>query len=381
MRRLLLFAAVPFALAACADNQPTAPAKLQADDPSASFGLSHGNRGALYLQTNNAAGNAVVVIARDADGTLGDVSMVSTGGLGTGGGLGNQGAVALSENGRHLYVVNAGSDEISIFRVTPFGLQHQGNVPSGGDQPISIALRGNLLYVLNDGTDPNVSGFLVDWFGGLHPLPGSARSLSTAVPDAAQVGISPDRRHLVVTEKATNTIVGWSLNFWGYASNRTLTPSSTATPFGFDFSGRNVLLVSEAAGGAPDASVTSSYRPGPGGWTAVSPSVATTETAACWVVVTPNGKYVYVTNAGSASVSGYRVAHNGAIELLDADGKTGNTGAGPIDAAISGNGRYLYTLDGGAGGISVFRIHADGSLDHLQDTSGLPAGVNGLAAR
>lgn len=380
MRRLFLFVAVPFALAACSDTQPLAPAKVQLEDPSANFGLGR-DGGALYLQTNHAGGNEVAVVQRNADGTLGSVSMVSTGGLGTGGGLGNQGAVVLSENGRHLYVVNAGSDEISIFRVTPFGLQHQGNVASGGDQPISIALRGDLLYVLNDGTDPNVSGFRVDWLGGLHPLPGSARALSTAVPDAAQVGISPDGRHLVVTEKATNLIVGWVLNRWGYAFNRTLTPSASPTPFGFDFSGRNTLLVSEAVGGAPDASVTSSYRPAPGGWTAVSPSVPTTETAACWVVVTPNGKFVYVTNAGSASVSGYRVKHDGEIALLDADGRTGTTGGGPIDAAITGNGRYLYTLNSGASGISAFRIHADGSLEHLEDTAGLPAGANGLAAR
>jgi len=381
MKRLLLFAAVPLAVAACADNQATAPVALQAGDAATTLGYGPGYTGALYIQTNAAAGNEVLVIPRSVDGTLGTVSSVSTGGLGTGAGLGNQGALTLSENGRNLYVVNAGSDEISIFRVTPAGLQLQGSVPSGGDQPISIALRGSLLYVLNDGTDPNVSGFRVDALGGLHALAGSARPLSTAVPDAAQVGISPDGRHLVVTEKATNLIVGWELDLWGYASNRTLTPSSSPTPFGFGFSGRDVLLVSEAVGGAPDASVTSSYRPAPAGWTPVSPSVATTETAACWVVVTPDGKFVYVTNAGSASVSGYRVDHDGAINLLDADGKTGNTTAGPVDAAITGNGRYLYTLNSGGHGISAFRIHADGSLEHLQDTSGLPAGANGLAAR
>jgi len=379
MRRLLILP-LSLAIAACADNSSTAPANLS-DELSLTLGLGHGSAGALYIQTNDAAGNAVLMIPRGADGSLGVPQSVPTGGLGTGGGLGNQGAVALAKDGRTLYVVNAGSDEISVFRVTTRGLEHAGNVASGGDMPISIALQGHLLYVLNDGAAPNVTGFQVDGLGGLHPLAGSTRPLSAAVPDAAQVGISPDGRKLVVTEKATNLIVGWDIAGTGLLVNRTLTPSSSPTPFGFDFGHRNALLVTEAVGGAPDAGVLSSYGAGAGGWTAVSPSVATTETAACWVVVTPNGRYAYVTNTGSASVSGYKVGPDGSLELLDADGKTGDTGATPVDAATSHNGRFLYTLNAGADGISAFRIRADGSLEHIGDTSGLPDRANGLAAR
>lgn len=384
MKRLTLLA-VALVAGACSDQSPTAPVGPVPDEASPTFGhfFDHdrGGPGAVYLQTNNAEGNAVLVFRRHADGSLADPEMVPTNGLGTGGGLGNQGAVVLSESGRFLYVVNAGSDEISAFRVTPGGLHHLGNVASGGDQPISIAVHRGLLYVLNDGAEPNVTGFRVGWFGTLHQLPGSSRPLSADVPDAAQVGISPDGDRLVVTEKATNLIVSWRLSWFGYASNRTLTPSASPTPFGFAFSPRGVLITSEAVGGAPDASVLSSYRATGGGWTAISPSVATTETAACWVVVTPNGKYTYTTNTGSASVSGYAIGHNGSLSLLDADGVTGTTAAGPIDAAITDNGRYLYVLTAGADAISAFRVRSNGSLEHLGDTSGLPDGANGLAAR
>jgi 6-phosphogluconolactonase (cycloisomerase 2 family) len=112
----------------------------------------------------------------------------------------------------------------------------------------------------------------------------------------------------------------------------------------------------------------------------VSPLAATTETAACWVVVTPNGRFVYTTNTGSASVSGYRVGHDGSLQLLDPDGVAATTGAGPIDANISRNGRYLYTLNSGSGSIGAFRIGADGSLTTLGETAGLPVGANGLVA-
>jgi hypothetical protein len=254
-------------------------------------------------------------------------------------------------------------------------------VGSGGDLPISLSVRGDLLYVLNDGAAPNVTGFQVGVDGRLSMIVGSTRPLSADLPDAAQVGISPDGRRLVVTEKATNTIVGWEVTAGGTLVNRTLTPSAGQTPFGFEFASTGALLVSEAFGGAPDASVVSSYLPGAAGWTPVSPLTATTETAACWVAVTPNGRFAYATNTGSGSVSGFAVGRDGTLELLDPDGVTGSTGAGPVDAAISRSGRFLYTLNAGADAISAFRIAADGSLEQLGDTSGLPDGATGLAVR
>ena len=125
----------------------------------------------------------------------------------------------------------------------------------------------------------------------------------------------------------------------------------------------------------------SSYRPDNGGWTAVSPETATTETAACWVVVTGNGRFLYTTNTGSASVTGFEIGHDGSLSILDADGVTGVAGTGPIDADVSVGGRYLYVLNSGSQSISGFRIGSDGALTSLGQTTGLPAGANGLVAR
>jgi 6-phosphogluconolactonase (cycloisomerase 2 family) len=337
--------------------------------------------GAVFVASNAAAGNAVLVFSRSGDGALSAAGSYPTGGLGTGGGLGNQGGLVLAQGDRRLYVVDAGSDEISSFRVAANALALLGTVPSGGDQPISLAVSGNLLYVLNDGTDPNITGFRIGTSGDLTALPGSTRALSTALPDAAQVGFSPDGSRLVVTEKATNQLVTFPLNPDGTPGSATIQPSAGQTPFGFAFDKRGTLIVSEAFGGAPNASVLSSYRSSNGGWTAISPLAATTETAACWVVVTANGRFAYTTNTGSASISGYAVGQDGTLSLLDSDGVTGVTGAGPIDADVSVNGRYLYSLNSGAGSISAFRIGSDGRLSALGETPGLPAGANGLVAR
>lgn len=381
MRRFLMAPLLPLALAACPDPTTAGPDMMDAPTPGLSVAGGAAPAGAVYLLSNAVSGNAVILLPRAANGSLGAPASFPTGGTGTGGGLGNQGALALSTSGRFLYAVNPGSDEVSAFRVGDGGLRHLGNVGSGGDQPIALAVHHRLLFVLNDGVGPNVQGFQIRPDGTLRPIPGASRPLSAAVPNAAQVGISPDGRRLVVTEKATNLIVSWDIVGDGQLVNRTLTTSASPTPFGFAFDNRGTLLVSEAVGGAPDASVLSSYRPGATGWLAVSPATATTETAACWVVVTPNGRYAYVTNTGSNTVSGFAVAPDGSLQLLDADGMTGVTGGGPIDAAISRNGRFLYTLDAAANGVSIFRIGEGGSLQHLGSVSGLPAGANGLVAQ
>lgn len=90
-----------------------------------------------------------------------------------------------------------------------------------------------------------------------------------------------------------------------------------------------------------------------------------------------------MTNTGSGSVSGYRIAFDGSLTPLDADGRTGVTGAGsgPIDLALTGNNRFLYTLNGANGTIGAFEVEADGSLTALPFATGLPGGANGLVAR
>jgi 6-phosphogluconolactonase len=347
-----------------------------------------GVEGAVYTMTNAPGGNAVLMFHRSSKGLLTPAGSFPTGGSGTGSGLGNQGALALSEGNRWLFVVNPGSGDISVFRVRPDGLTLVDRHPSGGVLPVSVIVDRRILYVLNAdgniGGRDNISGFIVGHDGSLSPLPGSSRPLSSPSTGPAQVSFTPDGQFLVITEKATNLIDIYRIRQNGLASDVTPNLSEGPTPFGFAFGKRDLLFVSEAAGGASEAGSMSSYEINRDGTLqVVNSAVPTTETAACWVVVTNDGRYAYTTNAGSGSISGYRIAFDGTITLLDLDGRTGVTGdgSGPIDMAISDNGRYLYTLNGGNGTIAAFRIGSDGSLDPLPGASGIPATANGLAAR
>jgi len=155
------------------------------------------------------------------------------------------------------------------------------------------------------------------------------------------------------------------------------------TPFGFAFNARNRLVVSEAFGGAPGASTVSSYRfdnTSPALPMVVSAAVPDTQTAACWVAITPSGRHAYVTNTGSSSVSSYHVAPDGQITLAQA--VAGDTGAGsaPLDVAASPDGRHLYVLNGKTFTLSSFKIKDDGSLVARPLTGGLPPAAAGLAA-
>jgi 6-phosphogluconolactonase (cycloisomerase 2 family) len=347
---------------------------------------AQGEPGAVYVADNSAAGNAVMVFARQADGRLGSPpELVSTGGLGTGTGLGNQGGVVLSADRRHLFVVNAGSDDVSVFRVEPNGLQLLGVTPSGGQRPVSLAHHGGLLYALNAGGvvggEDSIAGFRFH-NGALEPLPGSIQPLSAASTDPAQIAFNAQGSVLIVSEKATHTLTTFRLDASGVADVPLPQASVGETPFGFAVSRQDEVLVSEAFGGAPDASAVTSYRvDGDGLLQVLAPSVATTETAACWVVISKNGRFAYTTNTGSASVTGFAIAPDGGLTLLDPDGVTGTTGAGPIDMGLSVNGRNLYTLNSGGGTLTVFRVRGrQGGLKALQTVSGLPDGANGLAA-
>lgn len=370
-------------LAACSQDQDSSRQFPLA--PSQSLGETSEAAGQVFTASNQVAGNAVLVYNRAKDGTLTAAGSYATGGLGTGGGLGNQTGITLDDDRRLLAVVNAGSHEISVFRVNDDGsLYLTAKQPSGGTTPISVTISEGLLYVLNAGNGGNITGFRLSDNGDLTAIPNSTRPLSGTATGPAQISFDPEGQQLVVTEKATNTILNYRVDSRGLATGPVVTPASGRTPFGFGFTHSGTLVVSEAFPGVPDGSAVSSYLSGRNGaWSVVTASAPTTETAACWIVVTENGRYAYTTNAGSGTISGFSI-NKGALTLLNSDGVTGNVGVGtgPTDMALSRDSRFLYALAGAAHELAAFAVGSDGSLTRIPvSAGGLPIGTNGLAAR
>ena len=380
MLRPIRFFALALLLAACQDDPNSSIAGPS--DAAMNNAQGGGIAGTVYTQTNSPAGNAVLVFPRAANGSLGASMSVPTGGTGSGAGLGSQGAVTLSPDGSWLLVTNAGSNEVSSFAVGADGaLTLRGKAASGGTNPISVTVHNDLVYVLNAGGSGNISALRLSAGGTLTPIAGSTRALSSAAAGPAEVSFDPTGAWLVVTEKATNNILTWHVGGDGLAFGRVINASSGATPFGFTFTKDGVLAVTEAFGGAADASAVSTYSiNGNGSLAVISASVPTTETAACWIVASKNGKFVYATNAGSASISGY-AARKGDLSLLDAGGKSATTGAAPIDVAISSNGQFVYSLNNGAHTITGFGVSQSSGGLAAEGGATVPVGAVGLAAR
>ncbi|HEY5183969.1 MAG TPA: hypothetical protein VIM19_03475 [Actinomycetes bacterium] len=382
--RLLRRAAI--AVAVVGLSAATLP--FSAASASASTDEAHG-RGAVFVQLNFTSGNRVAAYARAADGTLTAAGTYDTGGLGgteTGApldALASQGGLTYDRPGHVLVAVNAGSDTVTSFSVRGARLDRTAVVSSGGEFPTSVTVHGDLAYVLNAGGDGSISGFRVK-YARLVPIPGSTRSLGLGndpVPSfiqaPAQVGFSDDGNTLIVTTKAHNTLLTFPVDSAGVPSaTPTVTPSAGAVPFSFVVDPRGTVHVTEAATGN-----TSSYAVNTaGGLTLLGSSASDGGAALCWNVRV--GRYLFGANAGSASLSSWRLQADGTAALAAPVAAT--TNAGPIDLAASRDGRFLYVQESVAGTLGVYAVSSHGHLHRIQTVTGLPAfsagGMEGLAA-
>jgi 6-phosphogluconolactonase len=335
---------------------------------------------AVYVQTNDAAENEIVVFGRAKDGALALLGRYPTAGRGTGERhLPSQSSVVLSDDARWLLVVNAGSDELSLFAVEDDGLRLADRVGSGGSRPTSVAVSGALVYVLNNGA-PSISGFkLVD--GKLTALADSTRSLSRDDADPAQIAFTADGKALIVTERGTNSISSYAIDERGYAEGPTTIESSGQTPYGFGFTANGALIVTEAFGGAIGAAAVSSYAVNGGELSPISDSVADTNSEVCWAAVTNDGRFAFVTNFGSGTVSSYEIAADGSLTLRDpVAGATRNGEKGVRDEGLSADGQYLYAIDADAQKVFGWSVARSGQLTPVGEFEGVPDTVAGLAA-
>lgn len=347
------------------------------------IGSDDGSSGAVYVLSNQASGNEVLVYNRSTDGSLSSGGSYPTAGNGTGAGLGSQGSVILHEKDGNSYLmaVNAGSNDITVFRVNGQGLTWVDKVSSHGTTPISITAYEDILYVLNAGGPGNISGFHINADGHLTYLENSTKPLSSDNAGPAQIQFNNAGTQLVVTEKNTNRISTYSVYGNGLTSDVVTHPSTGTTPFGFGFDNHDQLIVTDAFGGAVNQSAVTSYNlSGTGNLSLIDGPEGTHQTAACWLAITNNGKYCYATNTGSASITGYSI-HDGGLTLLNTDGVTAATGNTPIDISITNNSKFIYNLNSMSHSITFFKVKEDGGLDALGTVNGLPAGAIGIAAK
>ena len=337
---------------------------------------------AAFTLSNASGGNRVLVFDRGPGGRLHRVGSVATGGRGSGANLGSQGALALAPDNTHLYAVNAGSNTLSVLGVAGLHVWREQVVRTAGTQPISVTASWNRVYVLNAG-DSTVTGFAVTASGRLRRIVGGHRSLAPGDSGPAQVSLNPSAGVLVVTNKASSTIDTFRVRANGSLAAPVAHASNGSTPFGFAFTSRGILIVSDASE-APTSAATS-YHVGPfGGLRTISGPVQTNQQAACWVATSPDGHWAFVADAHSGTVATFTVGRFGRLSLVDPSGISGSGGAGSttLDEAVTGDGRYLsvlvYNATPGVNALVSFRINGDGSLTRLNAARGVPSSAVGL---
>jgi 6-phosphogluconolactonase (cycloisomerase 2 family) len=333
----------------------------------------------VFVQSDNPAGNTVVAYDRAADGSLHQAGVYRTGGDGgvlTGSvvdHLASQGSLAYDKAHGLLYAVNAGSDTVTVFGVHGDRLTRRQVIGSGGTFPVSIAVHGSALYVLNARDGGSVQGYLRVG-GTLVRVPSWHRSLgldATQTPEfthtPGQVAFTPDGRHLIVTTKANGSNIDvFAVNaFGGLSAAAVVNADPGAVPFAVSFDAGGHLAVAEAGTNA----VATFTVNGDGTLTLVDRE-GTGQAATCWIV--GSGSTFYASNAGSASLSGY---HDGGDGALTALGNTA-TDAGTVDAAASSDGRDLYVQAGANGIVDGYRIGSDGTLTATGSVT-VPGAVGG----
>ncbi|MEH7525465.1 beta-propeller fold lactonase family protein [Bacillus sp. JJ1503] len=341
------------------------------------------NVSVVYIMTNNDVMNQIIAFYRDMNGMLTFGGSYPTYGRGTGtkevstatandgvDPLTSQGALTLSHDGLFLLAVNAGSHSISSFIITDSGTPVLVDVkPSGGAQPNSVDVFGNLVYVSNVGNaennfSSNITGFHIHDNGRLTPIPGSTHSLSTFNAQPAQVLFTRDGSKILVSELTSNHLSVFHVNPHGTVTEPIVNDSYGQGPLGAYFLSSGILLVTEAGSNA----LSSYSMNNTGTLHVISGSVPNGYKTACWVVTTRNEHFAYVTNTLSGTISTYRIGRNGALSVIRHITSTppGTAPGLPMDVGVSKDGRHFYTLNGNQGTVSVFTIQDDGSLVRLQ---------------
>jgi 6-phosphogluconolactonase len=376
----------PLVLAAVALGMVALPASALADG-------GHSAAGHVYLDDNTAGVNTVGAFDRHADGSLTPLpgSPFSVGGAGAGKGLASQGAAQLADHGRYLLVVDNGSNQISVLRVSHDGSLRpvEGSpVSSGGLQPVSIAVHDGLVNVANAGDpDSNYSGFTLSRGGQLRPLAAS----TVPLPVGSQPGdvlFNSTGTKLVGTRVNSSLIDSFAVNSDGRltAAPGSPYPAQGVGPFGSEFRPTNPsqLFVTNAHNSAGLGTVSAFNDAANGTLSSIGGSpFADQQTAPCWTIITPDGQHLFAVNTGSGTISRYSIASGGRLTLLGSTPVSATGGVGAVDPGLTPDGHTLYINESRIDAVGEFAVNGGGLTELAGSPVALPAGATpaGIAVK
>jgi len=334
--------------------------------PAPAFGA-----GWVYTESNNpAAGqNSVLALNYSSKGRLNPAKIREYRTRGTGsafipnqsvGTLGGDQQVVLSKSGKRLLAVNQGSNSIAVFNVNrrTGALKHVAGSPfsSGGKAPISIGVRGRRVVVANHGTvapfvpgpgadfgNPNFVSFSMSKKGRLRQL------------DSHPAGPGP-----------TQALIGrgggavFSTNFYGFAGPENKTIQALSLSKGGQLS---------EAPGSPQGFPESMYKNHP----PLPPFLPEgIDKLAFGIATHPTKSIAYILGAVNFQVGVYRYTKNGQLTFASAQPNPGALAACWV--VLTSDGRYMYTANTAAQSISQLRVSESGEqITPIADPAPVPS--------
>jgi 6-phosphogluconolactonase len=286
-------------------------------------------------------------------------------------GVANPSFLALDAAGRTLYAVNEQADGgVTACAVTADGLRVRDAQPTGGADPCHLSVHpgGRFLLTANY-TSGSVTVHPIRADGGLgapcdlvqHHGSGPDPDRQ-AGPHAHMVRADPWARHVLAVDLGTDSVYAYALDprtgrLRPVRQNR-LAAGSGPRHLAFHPSGRICYVVNELA----STVVVCGYHPATGALTpgATYPTAPTGDPGErnypAEVLVSADGRFVYVSNRGHDSVAVFATDRDGAA--LRPLGSTPSGGHYPRHIALDPSGRLLVAANQGSGTVAAFAVDA-----------------------
>ncbi len=304
---------------------------------------------AVFVQRNSANRNAVAALSQDAaSGELALVGVYRTGGKGEPSLDGNQ-SHALAARGLFLFVTNAGDNTISSFQVQRDGsLKLLSRTNSRGVRPVSLAVKGDMLLVVNQGIKAdkpgaiggNVRAFRIGSDGSLSAVSGAVYRFSPR--DVPNEVLSNAANGLFTVGRSGSSSVSTFL----LEDNGKITLAETVRnipdPLGGAIKSGAESTVIMTLPDADTAGVTSLQINSSGFTIAHRTYPRPEQRDPCWAAIHPDGTRVWTSAFATRLLSLYQLGTDGTLSAVS--NYSYSRGPGSVDITVDETGSYLFRL-------------------------------------
>lgn len=213
---------------------------------------------------------------------------------------------------------------------------------------------------------------------GINLNTGTLTQINTAVSVPANtiptaIKLDPAGAFAYVTSQATGGLVPGSISAYSVKSNGTLSSAGSNTATGvnpvaltIDQGGHFVFVANQGSVNVQGSDNVSVFSIGSNATLTTVPgspfrtvSNVPGSSAPSGLAITPSGAFLYVSNSGENSVSGFAVNSTSGV-LTTVPGSPFAAGSSPAGLAIDPSGKYLYVANEGSNNVSAFEICATG---------------------